>query len=336
VNLLFEDRGYGLAQIAAQLTALHDAGASFARCDALWEAAEPRAPVHGRAGYHWLFDDVVAASLARADLRWLAILDYSAPWAQSVPGQDHSPPRSDAAYAAYARAFAARYGAGGRFWRTHPDLPAEPVTTIEVWNEPDNPEFWSPRPDPAAYARLYTTTREAIDSVDPTARVIIGGLTAPTTFLPAMLRAQPSLRGHVDGVAIHPYGRRPAVVLRRVRAARATLRALGMGSVALYVTEFGWTTSPPGADDYAPAARRPGYVRATLARLGASGCGIAAASLYTWASPQRDPGDAAQWYGISPAGAAGDTAGLDATAVSAFSAGIRAAKAGAAAPGSCG
>ena len=74
-------------------------------------------------------------------------------------------------------------------------------------------------------------------------------------------------------------------------------------------------------------SRSTAYVRATLAALGHSGCGVAAASLYTWASPQRDPGDAADWYGISPEGAGTDVAGHDAAAVTAFQAGITAARA---------
>ena len=64
------------------------------------------------------------------------------------------------------------------------------------------------------------------------------------------------MRGHVDGVALHPYGN-PAVVVDRVRGARAALVSLGMGAVPIYVTEFGWTTQPAGSVGYAPASRRP-------------------------------------------------------------------------------
>jgi len=297
VNRLFNDATSTPGQLDAQLSALRATGATVARSDALWEASEPTAP---RAGLHhwvWTFDDTVAGALADHSLTWLPIVDYTAPWAQSVPGQDHSPPRSAADYAAYAQAFAARYGAGGAFWRAHPGLTARPVTTIEIWNEPDNGEFWTPAPDAAAYARLYLAARAAIDAVDPTARVVVGGLTNPTAFLPAMIQAVPAMAGHVDGVAIHPYGT-PSVVLAKVRGARATLTALGMDAVPLYVTEFGWTTSPPGALDYVAAARRPSWIRSTLATLGHLDCGLAAVVLYTWVTPQRDPADSQDWFGI--------------------------------------
>ncbi len=149
--------------------------------------------------------------------------------------------------------------------------------------------------------------------------MIVGGLKSPATFLPAMLAARPQLRGHIDGVAIHPYGD-PLVVLSKIRAARATIESLGLGPVPLYVTEFGWTTSPPAAIAYAPTRKRLGYVTDTLAALGHLDCGVAAAVLYTWVSPGRDPSDSQDWYGIN---------GIDGAAtpsVAAFRAGLRAAQ----------
>jgi hypothetical protein len=95
-----------------------------------------------------------------------------------------------------------------------------------------------------------------------------------------------------------------------------------MASVPLYVTEFGWTTAPPGALDYVAAARRPSEIESTLAELGRLSCGVAAVLLYTWVSPDRHPADSQDWYGIArPAG--GPTA-----STAAFAAGLRAAAAG--------
>ncbi len=303
VNLLFNPPGVSAAELGSQLSALHASGATIARSDALWEATEPVPPVGGVHRYDWRFDDRIAAALAAHDLRWLPIVDYSAGWARSILGQDHSPPRSDADYAAYAQALAARYGAGGSFWRAHPELADLPVTAFEIWNEPDGGAFWFPRPDPAGYGRLYGAALGAIHAVDPGARVLVGGLESAPTFMPALLSVAPQLRSSIDGVAIHPYGSSPAAVLASVAAARRTLDGLGLDAVPLYVTEFGWTTSPPGALDYLPERLRPGYVQLTLIELGRSTCGIAAAILYTWFSPQRNPSDSGQWFGISAPGA---------------------------------
>jgi hypothetical protein len=113
-----------------------------------------------------------------------------------------------------------------------------------------------------------------------------------------MLAADPQL--DVEGVAIHPYGATPSAVLANVATARHALHQLKLGSVPLYVTEFGWTTKPPGARDGAPERLRPGYLRDALARLGATGCGVAVAIVYTWVTPERDPRNREDWFGISP------------------------------------
>jgi hypothetical protein len=297
---LFNDGTYSAGAIAAQLSALHDAGATVARSDAPWEAAEPHAPSGGIHHYNWAFDDTIASALATAGLTWLPIIDYSAPWARSVPGQDHSAPDAPE-YAAYAAALAGRYGAGGSFWQAHAQLPAHPVTTYEIWNEPDNPAFWVPRPDATAYANLYLRARAAIEAVQPSARVIVGGLTNPRSFLPDLVAAAPSLHGQLDGVGIHPYGPTPPAIFAGVRTARDTLSSLGLGKVPLYVTEFGWTTSPRGALDYLTERLRPGYIEQTLAGLGHTNCGLAAVLLYAWVTPERNRTDPQDWFGIHPA-----------------------------------
>jgi hypothetical protein len=318
VNLLFNTGDVGAAQRDAQLKALRASGATLARSDALWEASEPSPPVGGIHRYDWRFDDQIASSLAANHLRWLPIVDYSAAWAQSIPGQDHSPPSSSADYAAYAAALAARYGPGGSFWREHPELPPLSVQAFEIWNEPDSPYFWVPRPDAARYAELYTKARDAIRGVDPSARVVVGGLSVELVFLPQLLGADPGLRGMIDGVALHPYGVSPGAVLARVAATRLALERVGLSTVPLYLTEFGWATTPPGTLDYLPEQLRPGYIEQTLLGLASSGCDVAATVLYTWFSSQRDPRNGADWFGISPAGAAGR--GPD---VAAFTAGLR-------------
>ena len=307
VNLLFNTAAIGAAQVNAQLAALHATGATLARSDALWERTEPAPPVGRVHRYDWAFDDLVAASLAEHGLRWLPIVDYSPAWVQSIPGQDHSPPRSVADYAAYAGALAARYGADGSFWRLHPSLPRLPVQALEIWNEPDNALFWVPAPDPGRYAMLYAAARQAIHAADPAARALVGGLTDASRFVGPMVAADPALLGGIDGVAIHAYGPTPASVLDNAAGARQALDAAGLSSVPLYVTEFGWTTSPPGALDFLPSSLRPQYLASTMQGLGRVACayGLAGVILYTWFSPQGNPADSQQWFGISPPGADG-------------------------------
>jgi hypothetical protein len=190
--------------------------------------------------------------------------------------------------------------------------------TYEIWNEPDNATFWFPAPNPAAYATLYGAARSAILAKQTGAHVLVGGLTRPAWFLQAMLASDPGLASAIDGVAIHPYGATPDGVLANVRVARLAMRSDGLGGVPLYITEFGWTTHGTGSRDIAPAAARPGYISTALSTLGHTDCGVAAVLLYAWTTPERNPSNPEDWFGISPPGAGGspDTA--------AFTAGLQA------------
>lgn len=297
VNRLFDDLTYRAPRVRALLHSLASTGADTARSDTLWELTEP-----SRGTLNWSFDDGVAGALAAAGLQWLPIVDYAPAWARPAARLLHSPPDDPADYAAFVTAFARRYGSAGSFWAEHPELPARPVRTYEIWNEPDTPLFWSPAPSAAAYARLYAAARAAIHAVDPTAMVLVGGLTRPVGFLPELLAADPALRGGLDGVAIHPYGDSTTAVLDLVRRARDTLRSLGLGRVPLYLTEFGWVTSPPGAHHYIPAADRPALVQRTVAALGHTDCGLAGEVIYTWVTPRANPADPEDWYGLEPPG----------------------------------
>src|SRR4051794_11145116 len=125
----------------AQLATMQQAGIGLVRNDAAWQTAEPDAPVNGVHAYRWDRFDAIAAALARHGIRWYPIIDYSAGWASSVPGELLAPPARDEDYVAYARAFAARYGRGGSFWVEHPDIPALPVQSYEIWNEPNFAQF---------------------------------------------------------------------------------------------------------------------------------------------------------------------------------------------------
>ena len=298
VDWLFRPHEYSRGQVGAQLEQLRRTGAMLARADTVWEASEPAPPVAGVHHYDWTVDDWIAKALATHGLRWLPVIDYTAPWAQSIPGKNVSPPRSAADYAAYAGAFAARYGDNGSFWSTHPTIPPDPVDTIEIWNEPDTPQFWDPKPDPAAYADMYLRARDAITASDPSVRVIIGGLAHPAQFMRALLGARRQMAAHVDGVGIHPYGPNPLAILASIRADRELLRSVGLAETPLYVTEFGWATNPVGTLDYLPERLRPTYISSTLAAIGHTDCGVAATLIYTWITPRRDPATGEEWFGI--------------------------------------
>jgi hypothetical protein len=278
------------------LAAMAAGGIKTVRFDATWATAEPTRPVRGHHRYAWRTFDDIAAALARHGLRWQPVLAYATPWASHRAGL-HTPPASAGNYGAFAGAFAARYGDGGAFWRTHPGLPAMPIRSFEIWNEENTASFWSPAPDARAYADLYAAARAAIHAFDPWAQVVVGGLANvhdPARYVAAMLAHRPDLRGHLDAVALHPYGISADAALQAVVRLRHGLAALGSPEAPIVVSEFGWMTSGHRAVSEAWRARQVVALTRALAR---SDCNVGAVQLHTWARPQphRDPGDG---YGI--------------------------------------
>jgi hypothetical protein len=272
----------------APLRAVRASGLRQARTDAFWMWAEPAPPVRGVHRYDWRRLDAVEKALASHRLRWLPILDYSAIWAASVSSDYHSPPRSNAGYAAYARAFARRYGRGGSFWAKHRALPRLPVTDYEIWNEPNNGRwFWRPKPDAARYADMYLRARTAIHAVDPRATAVVGGLVAHPSFVEAMYAARPDLRGNVDALGWHAYAPGVGTLVNGVRDLRRTLELVGEADLPVHITELGWPTS--GKDPTVlPERARAAALEGAAARFARSDCGIRAVIAYTWKTPRRD------------------------------------------------
>jgi hypothetical protein len=304
VNRVFND-DFTPSHWDAPLQAVHDTGFRAARSDAFWMWAEPEPPKDGVHTYDWTKLDAEAGALAKHDLRWLPIIDYSAHWAASDPSNYHSPPTSNDDYAAYAKAFAERYGRGG----THAG--PLPVTTYEIWNEPNGPWFWHPTPDPAVYADMYLKARAAIKSVDPQATVVVGGLVADATFVEAMYAARPDLRGNVDAIGWHAYAPTPAGIIRGVRGLRQTLERLGDSDVPINITELGWPThgtSKEAKPIVVSEDARAMSLEVTAEALSRSDCNIGAVVPYTWTTPEQDVNSAEDWYGMRhPDGSASPT-----------------------------
>ena len=130
----------------------------------------------------------------------LPTLAYTPEWARPHGcGSDKCAPASDAAFARFARAAAARYAHRG-------------VRTWEIWNEENTPGFWRPTPSAAAYVALLDAAAGAIRSVDASAFIISGGLTATLTLKGAIdtrtfLGQMCALGANqvVDAIGYHPY-----------------------------------------------------------------------------------------------------------------------------------
>jgi polysaccharide biosynthesis protein PslG len=288
------------SQWDTHLQAISDDGVQVVRMGAWWSDLEPGAPVNGQHGYSWSDIDKQVGALARHHLQWEPLLCFSATWASTIDGDYNGAPAGTDNFARFGAALAQRYGAGGSFWSEHPELPALPVASYEIWNEENAKVYWHPG-TAGSYADLYAATHSAIHGVDDSARVVVGGLAAadnssvqdPADFVRAMYTHRPDLRGRVDAVALHPYAREPRSVYTKVAQFRHELDDIAGPGVPLELTEIGWTTADT------PESRRADYLREVASTLSRTDCGIDRLSAYAWLGPEQAVGDREQWFGIA-------------------------------------
>lgn len=300
VNRLFND-DLPADVVDRQLDVIERAGIEVARTDAMWAYVEPQGPPSLLFPDSWAETDRRMTALARHRIRWEPILDYTPKWQQTIAGDDKSAPKSNDAFATFAAAFAARYGPGGQFWSLHPELPSLPVTTYEIWNEP-NGTFWTPRPDPAAYADLFVRAADAIHLNDAGATVMIGGLIDDGgAFLRSMFAVRPDVAGRAGAVAYHPYAPTTDGVIASIDGLETTLAQLGQATLPVHVNEVGWLTAgaaghPLVMSDSARASNLAALVtRVATERVSAHIDGFLP---YTFWTPERDSSDSEDWYGL--------------------------------------
>jgi hypothetical protein len=285
-------------RVAQLLGTMAGDGMHAARTDALWSYLEPGAPLGPTHRYDWSGADATAAALARAGIRWEPVLHGSPSWASSNPASLFAAPSPAhvADFAAFAAAFAARYGDGGRYWDLHPEVPRVPVHALEIWNEENTAEHWGAPPDPAAYADLFASAQAAIRAASPSTAVLVGGIVwnDDAAYLGAVLdHLGPDVA--LDGVAIHPYAPTVFSLLPNVRRMRRVLDAAGHADVPLRLNELGW----PAAYDRAPAAHglegpvadatRAATLALTVDALSRSTCGVAGIDVYDAIESEDDP-----------------------------------------------
>jgi polysaccharide biosynthesis protein PslG len=290
------------AQWDSQLASIAGMGIGMVREDASWSGVERTPPVGGQHRYNWSKPDAEISALARHGLRWYPILDYSTTWDATLSGPLgwKSAPIDPAYFAAYAAAFAQRYGPGGSFWVAHPSLQQLPVQTFEIWNEPNLDQFW-PTVSGAAdrYGDLLAATMPAIRAVDPTAEVVVGGLspTGLVEFLNEIEAGHPGLIAQMDAVAFHPYGTTFTNTGARVRVLREWLDAHGAGALPIEITETGWATPPLSEGER--AVRMSTLVQG----LSLSSCDITRIIPYTWLTFEGEASNPEEWFGIANANA---------------------------------
>ncbi len=177
VNIHFTDPKPG------ELKMLSEAGVRWVRMDFKWDLTEQKKGEYDFGAY-----DRLMFELSRFGLRALFILDYGNPLYEGG-----APPRTDTsrrAFAGWAVAAAKRFAGRGVIW--------------EVYNEPNNDMFWSPKPNVNEYAALALAVGRAFREHVPKEKIIgpaVGEM--DFAFLEGCFKA--GLLEYWSAVSVHPY-----------------------------------------------------------------------------------------------------------------------------------
>jgi hypothetical protein len=242
-DVLAGDSAYRRATLRRQ----RESGVRLIRQTFDWSRIERR-----RGRYDFSTYDRWLEAVASERIAVLPILFQPPKFRAKAPTGDEGtyPPTEPRDMADFAARLAKRYGPDGEFWRERPDLPRLPIRSWQVWNEPNVPAYWAPKPDPAAYVALLRAAAEGLKSVDPDAEVVTAGMpnsrlgTPFVDYLNGMYDA--GAKGVFDVLAVHPFSRDAGEAEQGLEMARRTLDDHDDGS-PMWVTEIGWASGGPAS-----------------------------------------------------------------------------------------
>jgi hypothetical protein len=311
-----------------------ETGALRLREDIGWEEVEPADDE-----WEWADFDQLYSDAAERGMTILPVLYGSPCWA--VPKETdpndcwNTYPNSNAEYAEYVAAVAARYGPDGNFWDENPGLDGDLASThFEIWNEPYLCQFTNNEVDPAKYANLYKAAVTAGRGANPASRYLIEStVDATLEFEPDcvakenspysrwaedMVEAVPTLDSYVDGIAIHPYPgshdpdyepeNGTDFAFRNTDIERERWLELSVNK-PLWITEVGYSSCDDGADDCVPGETQAGreeqkaeWLAELFDKLGEDAYAyVHAAYLYNlrvWEDPNSPNDNFSTWLGI--------------------------------------
>jgi hypothetical protein len=229
-----------------------------------WSEIEP-APGQ----FEWAGLDATVAAAAAHGVRLMPVVSASPPW---VAPEQYDPPLGDGqrqAWQEFLRELVRRYGPAGGFWLGQPSR--LPIRRWQIWNEPNYPVFWKPRPSPIDYVHLLRLSSTAIHGVDPKAMVVAAGLAPiehqppPWKFLQSMYAVRGARRAF-DAAALHPYTNTTAGLAYSVGSTRRVMAQAGDGAKPLFVTELGVSSAGGTPFDLGPEGQAS-FLESSLDKL---------------------------------------------------------------------
>ena len=258
----------------AEIKMIADAGFRWVRTDFKWELTEAE---HGK--YDFKRYEPLVSELGKHNIRALFILDYGNP----LYTQDMSvrTPEAREAFARWAVAAAKHFSGRGIIW--------------EVFNEPNHPIFWPPKPNVHEYTALAAAVAKAFQSEAPNEK-LIGPASSGIefNFLESCFAA--GLLNQWAAVSIHPYRQTdPETVASEYSLLRETIQSYqprSERSSEIFSGEWGYSSAWSGMSEQKQAALLARQFLTNVAN------GIPLSIWYDWQDDGSDPAEAEHHFGL--------------------------------------
>lgn len=161
------------------------AGVRYLRCAFSWDAIEKK-----QGQYDWTFWDTLVDLAGQNGVQLLPYVAYTPEWAARETKEFwKQPPRNAQLYGDFMYMIAARYRGRIHSW--------------EIWNEPDNKDYWTGTAD--EFASLVELAARRIRDANPKAVLILGGMAyGPGEFFQHLMTRY-QIDEYVDVIAMHAY-----------------------------------------------------------------------------------------------------------------------------------
>jgi len=197
--------------------------------------------------FDFTFYDNYVLDAAKHNITFLPVLVKAPDFYSKKPGTRYAyQPRDNADMARWATMLVDRYGPNGTLWQGNPSVTPRPLTSWQIWNEPNLKQYWYPKPNASQYRSMIKTVGAAIKSRDPKAEIVTAGLT--DSRLSGAVRLAPYVKDLYKGggssafntLGVNSYAVSPKYLVKLMNSTRKLVNRVGGRSDKLWITEVGW------------------------------------------------------------------------------------------------
>jgi Cellulase (glycosyl hydrolase family 5) len=174
-----------LERVRRHMRVARAVGVRYLRCAFSWNGIEPE-----RGQYRFDFWDMLVNEAGRAGIELIPYVAYTPKWAAvSQTNFWEQPPADPADYARFMQTLAKRFRGKIRHW--------------ELWNEPDNREYWQGSPE--QFAKTIIAAAQAIRKVAPEDALVLGGMSREPSDFSQTVISKYHLDQYLGVLAMHAY-----------------------------------------------------------------------------------------------------------------------------------